>query len=73
MNKRIVRLNNEQIYKIKESLTVILNLEFEDIRIYPDKDKLGHEIIREKIKQDWIKYRDFKKVLKEACLYIKTI
>jgi len=67
------QLDDEQIYVIKESLTVILNLEFNYIRIYPDKGKVGHEIIREKIKKDWIKYKDFEKVLEEACLYIKTI
>lgn len=65
-------LNDEQIYLIKESLTVILNLEFENIRIYPDKSKPGHEEIREKIKNNWIKHRDIAKVLEEICIYVKT-
>lgn len=67
------QLNNDQIYIIKESLTVLLNLEFDDIRIYPDKDKVGHEKIREKIKNDWLKYKDFEKVLEEACIYINKL
>lgn len=71
--KNKFKLDEEQIYIIKESLTVILNLEFNDIRIYKDNDKVGHEMIREKIKKDWLKYKDFKKVLEGVCLYIKTI
>lgn len=43
--KNKFELSDEQIYTIKEAVTVILNLEF----------------------------KDFEKVLKEACLYIKTI
>lgn len=65
-------LSDDQIYKVKESVTVILNLEFHDIRLIPDKGHQGHEILRKKIKEDWLKYKDFKKVLEEACLYIKT-
>jgi len=71
--KNKFELSDEQIYLIKEAVTVILNLEFNDIRLIPDKGHWGHESIREKIKQDWLKYKDFEKVLKEACLYIKTI
>jgi len=70
--KNKFELSDDQIYKVKESVTVILNLEFNDIRLIPDKGHLGHEILREKVKEDWLKYKDFKKVLEEACLYVKT-
>lgn len=66
-------LSEKQIYKIKESVTVILNLEFSDIRINPDNGHSGHESLREKIKEDWIKYKDFEKVLEDACIYIKMV
>jgi hypothetical protein len=71
--KNRFQLNNDQIYIIKESLTVLLNLEFNDIRLISDRGHFGHEALREKIKNDWLKYKDFKKVLNETCLYIKTI
>jgi hypothetical protein len=71
--KNKFQLKDEQIYIIKESVTVILDLELSDIKMLPDKGHLGHEIIREKIKEDWLKYKDFKKVLEEACHYIKNL
>jgi hypothetical protein len=71
--KNKFELSEEQIHKIKESLTIILNLEFSDIRINPDNGYVGHEALREKIKEDWLKYKDFEKVLEEACVYIKMV
>lgn len=70
--KNKFELTHDQIYKVKESVTVILDLEFNDIRISPDKGHAGHEELREKIKEDWLKYKDFEKVLDEACLFIKN-
>jgi hypothetical protein len=69
--KNKFKLNDEQIWTIKEALTIILNVELDDMRIYPDKGKPGHEKLREKIKEDWLKYKDINKVLDEACLFIK--
>lgn len=71
--KNKFQLNEDQIYILKESLTVILNLEFDDIRIYSDKSKKGHEEIRQNIKENWLKYKDFDKVLEEACIYINKL
>lgn len=69
--KNKFQLNNEQIYTVKEAVTVILNIEFEDIRMFTEKDRPGHEQIREKIGKDWLEYRDLRKVLDEAYNYIK--
>ena len=70
--KKKFNLNNEQIWIVKEVITILLNLELGDIRIFPDKSKPGHEKLREKIKEDWLKYKDIKKVLDEACLFVKN-
>lgn len=70
--KNKFELTGDQIYKIKESVTVLLNLEFNDIRLITDRGHWGHEAVREKIKEDWLKFKDFNKVLEEVCLYIKS-
>lgn len=70
--KNKFELSDDQIYKVKEAVTVILNLEFNDIRLISDRGHFGHEDLREKIKNDWLKYKDFEKVLNEACIYIKV-
>ena len=71
--KEKFELNDEQIWVVKEALTILLDLEFNEIRMFPDKGKQGHEILREKIKEDWLKYKDIIKVLDEACFYIKNL
>jgi len=60
-------LDDKKIWLISEALTVILNLEFDDLRMYPDKGHPGHEELREKIKENWLKYKDLNKVLEEVC------
>jgi hypothetical protein len=66
-------LNDEQIWTVKEALTTLLNLELGDMRIYTDKGKPGHEKLRAKIEEDWLKYKDIKKVLEEACVFVKIM
>lgn len=66
-------LSDEQIWAVKEALTVLLNVELGDMRIYFDKGKPGHEELRTKIEKDWLKYKDIEKVLEEACEFVKTI
>jgi hypothetical protein len=60
-------LDDKKIWPISEALTVILNLEFDDLRMYPDKGHPGHEELRGKIKEKWLKYKDLNKVLEEVC------
>lgn len=70
--KNKFKLNNKQIWDVKEALTVLLNLEFKDIKTLPDKCKPGHEKLRAKIEEDWLKYKDIEKVLEGACLFVKV-
>ena len=65
-------LDNKQTYNLKEALTIILNLEFDDMRFFLDVDKPGQNKLRQKIKEDWLKYKDINIVLEEASLFIKS-
>lgn len=59
-------LSPKQIWDIKESFTVLLNLEFGDIRFKQDTGYPEHEKIRKAIQNSWIKYQDFDKALDAA-------
>jgi hypothetical protein len=61
-------LDDNKIWLVSETLTVILNLEFDDLRMYPDKGHHGHEELREKIKESWLKHKDLNKVFEEVCV-----
>lgn len=69
--KEKYNLSDKQMWDIKESLTVLLNIEFDDLRMNPDKGHPGHEKLRENIKENWLKYRDIDTVLDKACSFIK--
>jgi hypothetical protein len=71
--KKKFKLTNNQIWTVKESLTVLLNLEFGGLRIFPDRGKLGHEKLRNRIKKDWVKYGDLDKVMEKICLCVKKV
>ncbi len=70
--KEDLGLDDKQIYDVKEAVTVILNLELDDIRFFTDVGHPGHEELRQKIKESWLKNKDFKKVLEDASLFIKS-
>lgn len=70
--KNKFNLDDKQIHDVKEALTVILNLEFEDLRFFLDTDKPGQEELRKKVKESWLKYKNIDKVLDEACAFIKN-
>jgi len=57
-------LSEEQIFEFKESLTVLLNVECGDFRLYEDKGHFGHEKMRKKIKEEWNKSHDIDRVIK---------
>jgi hypothetical protein len=65
-------LTYNQIWTIKEAVTVILNSECNQIRFNADMGHPGHENLREKIKKDWPKYKDFEIVLNRACEHVKN-
>jgi hypothetical protein len=64
-------LNDNQMWAIKEAFTILLNLEASNLRFELDKGYPAHKKIRLKIKNDWIKHKNFEKVLDNVCSYVK--
>ena len=60
-----------QMWAIKESFTVLLNLECADLRIRKDAGYPDHQKLRAKISKDWEKYKNFDKVLNRTCEYVR--
>jgi len=58
-------IGKQKYYDIKESLTEILNLEFEDLIEYPEVGYSEHKELRKEIKKYWLKYKDIKKVVEK--------
>lgn len=61
----------KNVWDIKESTTVLLNLWFKDQLIDIDWGYEEHAELRYLIKECFLKTRDFKKTLKEACEFMK--
>jgi len=60
----------QQVWNIKESFTVILNLEFGDLMFGLDEGYPEHKKIRKAIEESWVKNRSFGKALEAACLAV---
>lgn len=65
-------LTHSEVWAVKEALTIILNIECKNLILKTDTGKPGHGELREKIKIDWLECKNFKKVLYNACEFIKT-
>ena len=65
-------LTKNEMWDVKESFTVLLNLEFDDLRFQPDNGYPQHVKLREAIKESWQKNHDFDTALKSAIEYVKT-
>jgi hypothetical protein len=59
-------LSWKQIWNIKEAFTVLLNIEFSDIRFQPDNGYPEHKKIRTAIENSWKQNRAFNKALSVA-------
>lgn len=70
--KKKFSLGNEQMWAIKESVTVILNSECDNIMFKPNSGYPKHKKLRKKIENDWRKYKDFERVLSNVCVYVKA-
>ncbi len=70
--KKKFNLTDQQIWVIKEAVSVILTPECGHLMFKKDTGYPGHEKLREKILKDWLKYKNFEKVLDFACKYVKT-
>ncbi len=59
-------LPQNKFWDVKESFTVLLNLEFEDLRFNMDYGYPQHKKLREAITKSWKKHHDFDKALDAA-------
>jgi hypothetical protein len=64
-------LAEPQMWAIKESFTVLLNLECADLRVKKDLGYPNHQKLREMILKDYKKSKNFEKVLDRTCEYVK--
>lgn len=67
------KLTREEFENLKEALTVILNEEFMDLIIWPDKGYRMHENLRKKLLKFWQKNRNFNKLINYGISQIKKI
>jgi hypothetical protein len=67
------RIGKEKTEKLKEALTVLLNLEFRDLWFVKDKGKNSKEQqnLREFIKKEWLKNKNYKSLLEKCVIYLK--
>lgn len=65
-------LSKDQMWDVKESFTVLLNIEFNDFRFQFDNGYPPHKELRETIKKSWLKNHDFDIVLSEAIEFVKS-
>lgn len=65
-------LSENQMWDVKESFTVLLNLEFDNFRFQQDGGYAPHAKIREVIKESWLKDHDFNKALDRAIEAVKA-
>jgi len=66
-------IGKEKTADLKEALTVLLNLEFKDLWFVEDKGYEPHKELRDFIKSEWKKQKDFDLLLKNAISYIKQL
>ncbi len=64
-------LDEKQTWDIKEVFTVLLNLEFSDLRFQPDRGYPEHIEIRKIIEKSWRKNKDFNKALETVINFLK--
>ncbi len=65
------KLDNNQIWTLQESLTILLNIELGDIMPGPDLGYPQHQELRKEVKKIWLETKDINKVLGDICEIIK--
>lgn len=63
----------EKTWDLKESLTVLLNLEFNDLWFVEDKGYGVHKDLRKFIEEEWKKKKDFDVLMKKCVKYLKEV
>lgn len=66
------KIGKEKTSDLKESLTVLLNLEFSDLFFAQDTGYDYHKELREFISENWKKEKDFEKLLEKCVSYLKN-
>jgi hypothetical protein len=65
-------IGKDKTWHLKEALTVLLNLEFNDLWFARDEGKKGHEELRKFISEEWKKEKDFDKLLEKCVAKLKV-
>jgi len=65
------QIGKEKTEDLKEALTTILNLEFQDLWIVPDNGYNMHKELRDFIEKQWKKNPDFDVLLENCIKYLK--
>jgi len=65
-------IGDKKTHDIKEALTILLNLEFIDLWGVVDRGYPNHQKLREYIKKQWKKKKDFNILLDKCIKYIKN-
>jgi len=67
------KIGKEKTEGLKEALTILLNLEFRDLWFVKDKGKSLEEQqkLREFIKKEWLKEKNYKSLLEKCVIYLK--
>jgi hypothetical protein len=66
------KLGNEKAHDLKEALTVLLNLEFNDLWFSEDEGYPAHKELREFISNQWKKERNWERLLDECVSYLSN-
>ncbi|MBS3149966.1 hypothetical protein J4455_04735 [Candidatus Woesearchaeota archaeon] len=65
------QIGKEKTSDLKEALTILLNIEFNDLWFVSDRGYEVHRELREFIAKEWVKEKDFKKLLEKCIKYLK--
>jgi hypothetical protein len=71
-NKIESEIGREKTADLKEALTVLLNLEFKDLWLVEDNGYEAHKELRNFIKEEWKKDKDFEKLLERCVNYLNS-
>jgi hypothetical protein len=64
-------LGNKETHDLKEALTILLDIEFQDLWHVSDGGYDSHKKLREFIKKEWLKNKDFDLLLNRCVNYLK--
>lgn len=66
------QIGKDKTSDLKEALTMLLNIEFNDLWFVGDRGYEPHKELRKFIAKEWVKEKDFKKLLEKCIDHIKA-